>query len=955
MIILFTIPLLFGFSNGDNNNLNIITSGNQKYLANTVIVKLRDVPLTSVDGKTEMPSSINSYMKRFNLSSATSLFPGKKNDNRFGINKIVMIKYDSHNDPYFVSSKLKNLPGVEWAEPKFVYELNYAVDDPDTNLQWNLTKIKASLGWDITTGDTSVIIAIIDTGVDWDHPDLAANIWRNWDEIPDNGIDDDNNGKVDDVRGWDFGGLHGDFDNDPMEDRPDHGTHVAGIASAVTNNAIGIASIGFKSKIMPVKTTIDDQRGVNGPYIIYGFEGIIYAADNGAKVINCSWGGGGYSIFGQQAIDYAISKGALVVTAAGNDNSSESYYPSYYKGVLSVGSTDSDDKRSGFSNYGTDVDVSAPGRGIYSTWMDNTYKYSDGTSMASPLTAGLAALVFAHFPGYTPLQVGEQIRVNSDNIDNINSGYENLLGYGRINAQTTLTNTNSISVRAVNLEYSDDAPGGNGDGIFEAGETITISVDFTNYLSPTSNLQITLESKNNYSTVVDGSFSAGIKSTLEEFDNDANKFSFTLGSTLPANANLKFLLHYSDGSYEDYQWTSTIGNPTYATQSGNDVSLTITSKGTLSFNDFSNNQQGDGFQYLDGPNLLYEGALILATSSTQVSDVARGTGSGQNSDFTVVQPFVLNTPGTIADQQGSAIFNDDGAGSNKIGVTVKLETFSFANAPDNNYIILKYNIINNSGAPIPAIYAGLFFDWDIIDGSGEGDQTTYDSDGNLSYTYNTTGGPDTWVTTALISSDDYLFYAIDNSGTDGGFGVNDDNGFTDAEKWQSLSNGIAKSTAGPTDISHVIGGGPFNINDGDTVDVAFVIGAGLNLDDLRSTVTNARTKYQDILITDVEENDPTIPTEFSLEQNYPNPFNPSTKIKYSVSSVGTSFMKFVQLKVYDILGNEIATLVNEEQPAGNYEVEFNAASGITNLASGIYFYKLTAGSFVQTKKMILLK
>ena len=114
--------------------------------------------------------------------------------------------------------------------------------------------------WNIFTGDTSVVIAIVDTGVDWDHPDLAANIWRNWDEIPGNGIDDDFNGYVDDVRGWDFGGLTGTPDNDPMEDRPDHGTHVAGDASAVTDNSIGIASIGFKSKIMPVKSIRDDFR-----------------------------------------------------------------------------------------------------------------------------------------------------------------------------------------------------------------------------------------------------------------------------------------------------------------------------------------------------------------------------------------------------------------------------------------------------------------------------------------------------------------------------------------------------------------------------------------------------------------------------------------------------------------------------------------------------------------------
>ena len=950
---LFIIPFFFGFSSG-NNGLNIITNGNQKYLANTIIVKLKEAPLTGVDGKTEMPSAINSYMKKFDYSSATALFPNKKNDNGFGLNRIVMIKYNSGNDPYFISSKLKNIPGVEWAEPKFVYDIEYTVNDPDTGLQWNLTKIKASLGWDVTTGDTSIVIGIVDTGVDWDHPDLAANIWRNWDETLDNS-DDDGNGKVDDIRGWDFAGSDGNSpDNNPMEDVPTHGTHVAGIASAVTNNGIGIASIGFKCKLLPVKTSAGGSTS-----ILYGYEGIVYAVDKGAKVINCSWGGYGYSIFGQVIIDYAISKGALIVAAAGNENTSDLHYPSSYDGVLSVASTTSSDTKSSFSDYGTTIDVSAPGSNIYSTWMNDTYTYLNGTSMASPLAAGLAALVCAHFPGYNPLQVAEQIRVNSDNIDNINPGYTNLLGSGRLNAQRTLTNTSSISVRAVSFKFSDDAPGGDGDGIFEPGETISLADTFVNYLNPVTDLQITLENKNgSYVSMVQDQFPAGSHGTLETFDNNnEGKFYFTLSNSLPQNTNLRFLLHFSDGSYSDYQWASTIGNPTYNTQSGNDVSLTITSKGALSYNDFPNNSQGNGCTYLDGQNLLFEGALILATSSTQVSDVARGTGTGQNSDFTVVQPFVLNTPGTIADQQGSATFNDDAAGSNKIGTTIKLESFSFADPPDNNYIILKYNIINNNNTPITGIYAGLFFDWDIIDGSGAGDKTTYDAQGNLSYTYNTTGGPDTWVTTALISSDKYSFYAIDNDGTAGGFGVNDDNGFTDAEKWQALSNGISKSTAGPTDISHVIGGGPFNISPGDTIDVGFVIGAGLTLEDLRTIVSNARAKYAEILVTDVEENKPTSPTEFSLAQNYPNPFNPTTKIKYSIPSTGTSSlstsggMKFIQLKVYDILGNEVATLVNEEKPAGEYEVEFNASK----LPSGIYFYRLKAGNFIQTKKMILIK
>jgi serine protease len=924
------------------NKYEVITAGNQKYLANTVVVKLNEVPFTNADGSVQITDDITNILDQFEYESVFSVFPNKQDDNGFGLNRIVMIKYSSNTDPHFVVSKLKGSLDVEWAEPKFVYELSYVPNDPSYGSQWNLSKISATLAWDVTKGDTNVTIGIVDTGVDWDHPDLAANIWMNWDEIPNNGLDDDNNGFVDDVRGWDFGGLHGDPDNNPMEDRPDHGTHVAGISSAVTDNGTGIASIGFNSKIMAVKTTIDDERGPNGPYIIFTWEGIIYAADNGAQVINCSWGGGGYSILGQDAIYYAISKGALVVCASGNDNSPEPHYPSSYDGAFSVSSTTSGDTKSGFSNYGTSVDVSAPGSGIYSTWMNNTYATLSGTSMSSPLAAGLAALVFAQFPNYTPLQVGEQVRVNSDNIDGINPSYTNLLGFGRINAQNAVTNTNSVSVRATNFDFTDDAPGGNGDGIFEPGETISLAVNFTNYLSSTSNLNITLESKNNYSTVVNGSFSAGARITLEEFNNNSNKFTFTLSNSLPVNTDLSFLLHFNDGSYEDYQWTITIGNPNYATQFGNNLAMTITSKGTYAYNDYPTNTQGVGFSYMDGSNFLFEGALILGTSASQISDAARGSDpNNQNADFSVIQPYILSIPGSTADIEGSSIINDDNAGGNKIGITTHLNSYTFTSTPDENYIILDYRFINTSGSNINNLFSGLFFDWDFAEANN--DYTEWDPTGKFGYVNRVGGSPDNFVGAGLISSENFGFWAIKNDG-DSGFQIYD--GFTDSEKWQAISSGLGKLTAGPGDVSHVVSAGPFTISTGDTLRVAFAVLAADDQNGMREAIANARTKFAEIIVTDVEEDNIAAPTEFALDQNYPNPFNPRTKIKFSLPENA-----FTTLKIYDVLGKEVATLINEEKPAGNHDVEFDAE----RLTSGFYIYRIQAGNYVDSKKMILLK
>lgn len=941
VVTFFLSIMLFGFHPG-NKNIYIIEKGNIKYLSNTIVVKFNQPVASLVDGTIITPASIEKILSSFRLKSSRAVFTDKMLDTNSDLGRIAVIEYDSDADPFYVSSKIKNHSYIEWAEPKFVYEFSFVPNDPSYSSQFALSKISASLAWDITQGDTSVIIGIVDTGVDWDHPDLAANIWTNWNEIPGNGIDDDGNGFIDDIRGWDFGGLNGIPDNNPMEDRPDHGTHVAGIASAVTNNGIGVASIGFNSGLMPVKVTRDDLRGPSGPYVIFGYEGIVYAADNGASVINCSWGGGGYSMLGQQIIDYAISKGSLVVAAAGNSNSIEEFYPAAFRGVFSVASTTSTDTRSSFSNYGRYISASAPGSNIYNTWQNDTYATLSGTSMASPLVAGLAALTVAHFPSYNPIQVGEQIRVNSDNINSLNPNFTDLLGSGRINAHSTLTNLNSKSVRAVEVIFSDEAPGGNGDGIFQPGETITLGVNFINYLNPTSSLIIELEKKNNFSTVLNGNFNAGSKNTLEAFNNFSNKFTFSIANNAPQNAMLHFQLKYSDGVYTDFQWISIIANPTYATQSGNDVAMTITSKGTLAYNDYPTNSQGNGFKYKGGDNLLYEGALILGTSITKVSDAARGSNQSlQNSDFSVIQPFVLSIPGAVADIQGSAIFNDNNAGTNKIGVTAHLNSYTYSSESDKNYIILDYRIINTNGISTENFFAGLFFDWDFPDYAN--DVTMWDNTNKYSFVYNNTNPASNYTGTALISSDNFGFYAIKNDSGDGGFGIYD--GFADHEKWQAISNGVSKSSAGPGDISHVISSGPYSIPSNDTIRVAFAILAADTKSDLDIAVSNARIRFQSI-VTDVTDFDVPVISSFKLEQNYPNPFNPSTIIRWQSPEAG-----WQTIKIFDVLGNEVRTLIDEFKSAGNHSVEFDASK----LASGVYFYELKAGNFRSIKKLVLLR
>ncbi|MGD8779874.1 MAG: S8 family serine peptidase [Ignavibacteria bacterium] len=942
------LALFIGASNFAGSNY--IEKDGVKYFADRIVVKFKNTVNVNSLSKAGLTESTQKVFDSFGLSSISSRFHITKNSTpeEIELSKIKLIENQSSYDPLFIAKKLEAQSEIEWAEPYYIDEIDYVPNDFRTEDQYNLLLIKAQEAWEISKGATNVVIAIVDTGVDWDHPDLAGNIWTNSGEIAGNNYDDDENGYKDDVRGWDFGGLNGTSDNNPTEDRPDHGTFVAGIASAVTDNGVGIASIGFNCKIMAVKTSRDDVRDDNDLALIsYGYDGIKYAADNGANVINCSWGGSAYSQANQEVIDYAISKGALVVAAAGNDNEAEVNYPARYSGVLSVGSSDSHDVKSGFSNYGIGLDVVAPGSEVLSTWQEEDgYIFGSGTSFSSPLAAGLAGLVFSVFPEYSPLQVAEQIRINADNIDENNSGLEYNLGSGRINALKALSNSDSKSLRADEITFNDE---GNGDGILEPGENVSIEISFTNYLASLSALTITIETSSPSITLLNNTFNKGAVGTGDTFDNSSNKFVFTIGEDAEENLEAEFLLRYSDGDYDDFQLTSVFVNPTYKTHNNDMISLTVTSKGTLGFNDYPNNLEGDGFSYSEWENLLYEGALMYSISANQLSDAARDeTGDSQSDDFTRVTPFDISEPGDLADQQGYTVFNDDNAGSNKFGIETELYTFCYDDSPNNEYIILKYLLKNNSSSNYNNFYAGLYFDWDV----GTDDVTKVSSTDNFAYQYNYEGsGP--YIGVALLSQGNLGYYAIHNNGGDGGFGVYD--GFTKAEKWQALSNGVSKDEAGPYDVSYVISAGPFSLSSNDTLEFAVAIVGGETYESLSDNIEASKEKYDGLVVTGIEddESEDELPSEYSLNQNYPNPFNPVTTIKYQIpkDDANTASSSKVLLKVYGILGNEIATLVNEEKSPGEYSVEFDAS----NLPSGIYLYTLRSGSFVSTKKMVLIK
>jgi subtilisin family serine protease len=367
------------------------------------------------------------------------------------------------------TSQLLTDPAVAFVEPDGMIYPALTPNDPEYSKQYHLPLVRAPEAWEATTGNANVVIAVVDTGCDLDHPDLAGRIFTNRNEIPNNGVDDDRNGLVDDVHGWDFenntnnanpepDGVDNNSDGTPDE-QVSHGTLVAGLAAGIGNNGFGTAGIAWNVTILPIQVFPDD----GGATVSQVIEGIDYAVEMGADVINLSIGGGYYSSF-TAPIKAAYDAGIVVVAAAGNggnelrDGQSSWESPVCNDGVLGVdnhvigvGSTDANDLRASFSNYdgsswSTFVDCVAPGEGMYGPGFyapgfpdfSSYFTSNTGTSFSVPLVSGLAALILSRNPAMSPDQVSRAIQAGCDNIDGLNPGFAGKLGAGRINCARAL-------------------------------------------------------------------------------------------------------------------------------------------------------------------------------------------------------------------------------------------------------------------------------------------------------------------------------------------------------------------------------------------------------------------------------------------------------------------------------------------------------------------------------------
>lgn len=403
------------------------------YVDGLVYVKVHDTSNMVLSPYNSSDVAMNLIIQTYGVDTITIPFPGLDTV----LDKTYCLHFSNHHQVDQLVSALGALPFLEYAEkvPMFrVFSSPFSPNDIQAQ-QYYLDKIYARDAWSVSQGNPNIVVAIVDNGVRLTHEDLAPVLWQN--PTPNSGLFDR---YPNDINGWDVA----DNDNNPnppsstTDASPfSHGTICAGLAGAKSNNGVGIASIGFNVRIMSVKCTPD---GSDGNTLNSAYDGVYYAIQAGADIISMSWGGTEGGITGENLMKSATTAGIVLVAAAGNSGVSTLYYPAAYPGVIAVAATDANDVKAGFSNYGSWVDISAPGTSLYSTkaGSNSSYGTASGTSVATPLVAGLVALILSNEPGLTPAQVETRLKQTSDNINSLNPNFAGQLGAGRINAARAL-------------------------------------------------------------------------------------------------------------------------------------------------------------------------------------------------------------------------------------------------------------------------------------------------------------------------------------------------------------------------------------------------------------------------------------------------------------------------------------------------------------------------------------
>lgn len=850
---------------------------------------------------------------------------------------------------------------------------------------WGVKYVKAHRVWsELGFNGTGVVVGHIDTGVWLAHPDLATRIWNNPGEIIGNGIDDDGNGFIDDWRGWDFG----DGDNNPNDDSASagHGTHTAG---TVVGNGTGTVLTGVApgAKIIPIK--VWNSAGTGGSLgTVWAAEQ--YCVENGARVITMSLGFSGVipASFMRAERDNCANirdAGVLLCNSAGNDHNN--YDPpielgltarvpapwnplavpySSLGGVLSVGGTgyknntvytssswgpakwnDVDPYNDWPYSPGTGLtkpDVAAPGVGVNSTVIGGGYSGDtwSGTSMSCPHVAGVAALMLQKNPSLSPAGLDSLMEQTALDLGAV--GKDNIFGSGLVNALA--------AVQAVPLDQRPDIswvtvlPEPAGDHVLDPGQVSPIAFRLGNASQTVVGTAVTgslAVVANPWVTVVDGTAAfPDLAAGGGTGDNTADTFSLNVAAGAPQGYAFTMLLTVqAAGGFQrtfDIDWY--VGLPAFRTHDLGGVALTVTSQGIIGYMSDAG-VEGEGMSYAGGAGGLFLGSFWAGVDANYVC--AR--------DFSGTTPetyewVVSSTPNgrvrdlgpTGSDQTFQSVFTDAGHAAPK-PLKVEQTSMTFGMPDNDRFVILEYRLTNNGAVALPALYNGVFCDFDINDSGANFGHT--DAVRKMTYMYSTGGpyfgivllGSTPATSLRLISNPTYVYplATIDNGNRNrlmrGTLGVTT---ATTASDWSAITASVANLPA----------------NGGQAI-VAYALVYGATLAELEEAADAANALYSPVAPVTGD-----VPVKvLHLAQNHPNPFNPSTQFQYVIAGAG-----HVRIDVFDMAGRRVRTLVDEARAAGTHTAVWDGLDDAGNRApSGTYFCRMTSGGETTSRKMTMIK
>ncbi len=657
----------------------------------------------------------------FNPSLAFSSFPIADMNGlyqaEYNLLRTYRVRFTETISPENMCAKLAAFPAIEIAEPISIESLLTQPNDPLLSKQQDyLDAMKVLESWEITQGSEDIIIAVVDNGIDTKHVDLADNLLINAAEIPNDNIDNDNNGYVDDYSGVNLTWRSDGSDPNDYTVNDYHGTSSAGNACAVPNNAIGVMGTGFRSKLLAIKAGKKTGNGISE-----GYEGIMYAAKRGAHVISCSWGTAGfYSTINNSIVQYAISRGCAVIASAGNTGNTAIYYPANYPGVLGVGNSSPNDILASSSSYGVACDIIAPGQLFYTLFPNNAYNQFDGTSSACPLVAGIVAVARSRFPQYSGLQICEHVRRTGDPMVKTGLQLDNILPL-RVNMLQAITEqpTSHSAIVYKDIMYS-VRRGKEKIALskFLVNDTVEMRLIVQNRLADAANTTFTCFQPENIASLRMLDSVVTVQAIPAGTTMEIGTFSFIVQQETTLPELLRFSIA-TPSQKPDFFLVSIIPVTDMTDFATDSLSISAGDNGQIGYTGtiFSANRRGKGLMLKTYDNVIFNGGN--ANSTQNYSDYSSGlivtdidekpannravSAFAAQTDFSAVQEFSASTP-TV-----SVI--TDTTSTQPIGIEIHSDYAVNNSVP--NAIKIIHKLKNISSDTLNTIALGYFFDIDL--------------------------------------------------------------------------------------------------------------------------------------------------------------------------------------------------------------------------------------------------